>query len=49
MILVFCCLSRNIETVCFMTLEMDCAETWCVQVSFPLFKNGRGLADDQKF
>lgn len=32
-----------------MTSEMDCAETWCVQVSFAQLEQGRELADDQKF
>ena len=31
-----------------MTLEMDCVETWCVQVSFQLFKNGAELTEHQK-
>lgn len=26
--------SRNIETVCSTTSEMDCAEIWCALVSF---------------
>lgn len=31
-----------------MTLEMACAGTWCVLVSFPYLTNGRGLTDDQR-